>query len=228
MILGIFGASGLGREVEIIARKINNRDNRWEQIVYVDDNEAIKEVLGVPSYPFEKALEKFQDIEMTIAIGEPRTREKIYNRIKDRGVKLVTLIHPGVYIDKSSTVGEGVTICEGVTTTSGVRLEDNVYIQPHAVIGHDIHIGKHSVIGSNVEIGGANEIGERVFIGFMVGTLQGLTIGDDVEISAGSIVFRDIEPGMIVMGNPARVIRRNEGHGVFSKPSKNEGGNAHE
>ena len=217
MILGIYGASGLGREVNIVARKINGIEHRWEKIVYVDDNEDIVEVLGVPSYTFDKARELFPDLEVSIAIGEPATREKIYNKVKAANVKLATLIHPGVYIDESTTIGEGVTICEGVTVTSCVVLEDNVYIHPHVVIGHDIHIGKHSTIGANVEIGGANVIGERVFIGFMAGTLQGLTIGDDVEVSAGSIVFRDIEPGMIVMGNPARVIRRNEGRGVFSK-----------
>lgn len=217
MILGVYGASGLGREVNIVARKINSIEHRWEKIVYIDDNETINNVLGVPSYTFEKARSLFPYLEVSIAIGEPITREKVYNKVKENGVKLATLIHPGVYIDENSIIGEGVTICEGVTITSCVVLENNVYVQPHAVIGHDIHIGKHSVIGSNVEIGGANIIGERVFIGFMVGTLQGLTIGDDVEISAGSIVFRDIEPGMIVMGNPARVIRRNEGRGVFSK-----------
>ncbi|MBO4637522.1 MAG: hypothetical protein J5685_10295 [Clostridiales bacterium] len=217
MILGIFGASALGREVNIIARKINAIENRWEDIIYIDDNETIKDVMGVPSYTFDAARERFPELEVSIAVGEPVTREKIFNRIKESGVKCATLIHPGVYIDESTFVGEGVTICEGVTITSCVRIEDDVYVQPHAVIGHDIHIGRHSVIGSNSEIGGANQIGERVFIGFMVGTLQGLTIGDDVEISAGSIVFRDIEPGMIVMGNPARVIRRNEGRGVFSK-----------
>ena len=217
MILGIYGASGLGREVEIIARKINKIEKRWERIVYVDDNESITDVLGIPSYSFIKAKEMFPDLEISIAIGEPATREKVYHKVKNDGVKLATLIHPGVYIDESSKIGEGVTICEGVTTTSCVIIEDNVYIQPHSVIGHDIHIGKHSVIGANVEIGGANIIGERVFIGFMVGTLQGLTIGEDVEISAGSIVFRDIEPGVIVMGNPARVIRKNEGRGVFTK-----------
>lgn len=217
MILGIFGASGLGREVNIIARKINAIEQRWERIVYIDDDESITEILGVPSYNFEIAREKFKDLEISIAIGEPKTREKIYNRVKESKVKLATLIHPGVYIDESSMVGAGVTIGEGVTITSCVRIEDNVYIQPHAVIGHDIHIDKHSIIGSNVEIGGANEIGKRVFIGFMAGTLHGLTIGDDVEISAGSIVFRNIESGVIVMGNPARVIRRNEGQGVFTK-----------
>lgn len=217
MILGVYGASGLGREVNIVAKKINSIEHRWERIIYIDDNETIKDVLGVPSFTFNMAKDLFSELEVSIAIGEPTTREKIYNRIKKSGVKLATLIHPGVYIDESSTIGEGVTICEGVTITSCVVIEDNVYIQPHAVIGHDIHIGKHSVIGSNAEIGGANEIGERVFIGFMVGTLQGLIIGDDVEISAGSIVFRDIEPGMIVMGNPARVIRRNEGRVIFAK-----------
>lgn len=217
MVLGIYGASGLGREVEIIARKINNIEHLWERIVFVDDDGSINEVLGIPSYTFVIAQEIFSNnLEISIAIGEPGIREKVYNRVKEAGIKLTTLIHPGVYIDKSSKIGEGVTICEGVSITSCVSLEDNVYVQPHAVIGHDIHIGKHSIIGSNVEIGGANEIGERVFIGFMVGTLQGLKIGDDVEISAGSIVFRDIESGMIVMGNPARVIRRNEGRGVFS------------
>lgn len=217
MTLGVYGASGLGREVYIVAKKINQIEHRWESIIYIDDNEAISDVLGVPSFPFMKAVDLYPDLEVSIAIGEPSTREKVYNKVKESNINLATLIHPGVYIDESSTIGEGVTICEGVTTTSCVVLEDNVYIQPHAVIGHDIHIGKHSVVGSNSEIGGANIIGERVFIGFMVGTLQGLTIGDDVEISAGSIVFRDIEPAVIVMGNPARVIRRNEGRGVFSK-----------
>lgn len=217
MILGIYGASGLGREVSIVAKKINLVESRWEKIIFIDDNESITEVLGVPSYTFSKALVLFPDLEVSIAIGEPSTREKIYKKLKDNNVKLATLIHPGVYVDESSTIGEGVTICEGVTLTSCVFLDDNVYIHPHAVIGHDIHIGKHTIVGSNSEIGGANSIGERVFVGFMVGTLQGLKIGDDVEISAGSIVFRDIEPSVIVMGNPARVIRRNEGRGVFTK-----------
>ncbi len=218
MILGIYGAGGLGREVHILARKINAVEHRWEQIVYIDDNEAIKEVLGVSSYTFDGARELFFDLEISIAIGEPATRAKIYDKVKAVGVRLATLIHPGVYIDESTAIGEGVTILEGVMPSSCVIIEDNVYIQPHVAIGHDTHIGKHSYIGTNAEISGSNIVGERVFIGFLAGTLQGLTIGDDVEISAGSIVFRDIEPRMIVMGNPARVIRRNEGRGVFSKP----------
>lgn len=217
MILGIFGAGGLGREVHIIAKKINDAEHRWDDIIYIDENPEIKEVMGVRSYTLHEIQSMLPELETVIAVGEPATREKIYHKLKEMNVKLATLIHPGIYIDESTRVGEGSVICEGVTITSGVALGENVYVQPHAVIGHDIYIGSHSVIGSNVQIGGENKIGRRVFVGFLAGTLQGLTIGDDVEISAGSMVFRDIEPGMIVMGNPARIIRRNEGLGVFRK-----------
>lgn len=217
MILGIFGASGLGREVEIVARKINTIEKRWEQIVFIDDNNEIHDVLGRPCLRYNEAREKYNNLEISIAIGEPMTRSKIYSRVKNDGIKLATLIHPGVLIDDSTRIGEGVTICEGTTVTSCTTIEDNVYIQPRACVGHDIRIGKHSTIGSHAVIGGGNNIGERVFMGFLSGTIQGLTIGDDAEIAAGAIVFRDVEPRMIVMGNPAKVIRRNEGRGVYTK-----------
>ena len=221
MVLGIYGAGGLGREVNIIAKKINQKEKRWEKIIYIHDFDTTEDVFGTIVYPFNEALELFPEIEITIAVGEPSARVKLYDKVKKNNIKLATLIHPGVYIDETTFIGEGVTICEGVTITSCVSIKDNVYIQPHAVIGHDIKIGMHSIIGTNSEIGGNNTIGDRVFVGFMVGTLQGLTIGDDVEISAGSIVFRNIEPGVIVMGNPARIIRRNEGTGVFSHKKEN-------
>ena len=221
MILGILGAGGLGREVYIVAKKINAAEGRWSEIIFMDDNRMIIEVLGIKCYGVEEAMQSISDLEVAVAIGEPRIREKVCNVVHASGKKLATLIHPGVYIDDTTTIGEGCVICEGATITSYVNIGENTYVQPHAVIGHDIKIGKHSIIGANVQIGGNNNIGSRVFIGFMAGTIQGLTIGDDVEISAGSIVFRNIEAGMIVMGNPARVIRRNEGQGIFTKKENN-------
>ena len=42
-----------------------------------------------------------------------------------------------------------------------------------------------------------------------------ITIGDDVIISMGAAVFRDVEAGATVVGNPARVTRGNDQHKVF-------------
>lgn len=217
MILGIYGAHGLAREVNIIAKKINRLENRWTQIVYIDDINDVTELQGQLVYTFQTLLENYpkDELELVIAVGEPSVRAALYQKVCDAGIKLVSLIHPGVYIDETTQIGEGVVICEGVTITSDVQLENNVYIQPHTVIGHDIQIGKHSVIGSNCQIGGADVIGERVFMGFLSGTTDHIRIGNDVIISAGAIVFKDLPDEVVAVGNPARIMRKNNEKQVF-------------
>ena len=133
----------------------------------------------------------------------------------EHDIKLVSLIHPGIYLDETTSIGEGVVICEGATITSNVTIEDNSYVQAHAVIGHDIQIGKHTIIGSNCQIGGADVIGDRVFMGFLSGTTDHIQIGDDVIISAGAIVFKDLPDEVVAVGNPARIMKKNEQKRVF-------------
>ena len=47
-------------------------------------------------------------------------------------------------------------------------------------------------------------VGRRVFIGANAIILPGVTIGDDAIVGAGSVVSRDVAPGTVVAGNPAR------------------------
>jgi acetyltransferase-like isoleucine patch superfamily enzyme len=54
---------------------------------------------------------------------------------------------------------------------------------------------------------GPIRIGDRVWCGLNVTILQGVTIGDDVVIGAGSLVIKDIPSNTIVAGVPAREIR---------------------
>jgi acetyltransferase-like isoleucine patch superfamily enzyme len=55
-------------------------------------------------------------------------------------------------------------------------------------------------------------IKDEVFIGMYCLILKGITIGKGSVIGAGSIVAKDVPPGVIVAGNPARIIREIEGH----------------
>lgn len=216
MVLGIYGAGGLGREVRITAESANAQSRRWENYVYIDDNDEIREVQGEEVLTLREAKAKYAELEVIIAVGEPAIRGVLYEKLLKENVSLGTLIHPSVYIDKSTRIGKGSVICEYASVTSCVDIGENVYVQGHAAIGHDAVIGRHSVIGANSEISGGCVLGERVYMGFLSGLKQGLKIGNDVICSAGAIVFRDIDDEMIVVGNPGRVVKRNENKRVFS------------
>jgi acetyltransferase-like isoleucine patch superfamily enzyme len=51
-------------------------------------------------------------------------------------------------------------------------------------------------------------IGSNVYIGFDVMVMPGVTVGDGAIVGSRSVVWDDIEPHTVVVGNPARVIRR--------------------
>ena len=51
-------------------------------------------------------------------------------------------------------------------------------------------------------------IEENVWIGGQVSVLPGVRIGRDTVVGIHAVVFDDMPPGVIVGGNPARVLRR--------------------
>ncbi len=51
-------------------------------------------------------------------------------------------------------------------------------------------------------------IGSNAYIGFEVMVLPGVTIGDGAVVGSRSVVWDDVEPHTVVVGNPARVVRR--------------------
>lgn len=89
-----------------------------------------------------------------------------------------------------------------------VRIGDNVWIAPNVGIyaaGHPFDV-KDRIDGW--EYAYPVTIGNNVWIGGGVSIIGGVTIGDDAVVAAGSVVIRDVPPGTLVAGNPARVVRR--------------------
>lgn len=53
-------------------------------------------------------------------------------------------------------------------------------------------------------------IGVNSVVGYGAIILPGVTIGDNVVVGAGAVVARDVPDGVVVVGNPARVVKRTE------------------
>ena len=53
-------------------------------------------------------------------------------------------------------------------------------------------------------------IGDDVWLGGGAIVLPGVTLGDRVVVGAGSVVTKDVPPGWVVAGNPARLVKRTE------------------
>lgn len=113
----------------------------------------------------------------------------------------------------------------------GIELKGNIHIGKGLVIGHwgrivingDAIIGDQLMITHNVTIGrdirgkrkGAPKIGNRVAIRTNSTVTGNITIGDDVLIAPNTFVNFDVPSHSIVIGNPAKIISREnatEGH----------------
>jgi maltose O-acetyltransferase len=84
-----------------------------------------------------------------------------------------------------------------------ISIGDEAVIGPETMIlAHDASTRRHIGYSRVARVA----IGRRAFVGARVIVLPGVTIGDDAIVGAGSVVRRDVAPGTVVAGNPARVI----------------------
>ena len=216
MILAIYGAASGGLELRRIAEEMQkNGTYCWEEIIYIDD--YVDEIRGEKVYKLDELTSKYDvgKVVANISIGEPAIRERIYSRLKESNIQLVNLIHPTVYVDELASIGVGIAAFENCYFGPGSNVGDNTMFQHKVVVGHDAKIGNHSMIGSCCNIAGYSSLGDRVFTGFLSGVRDHTKVGSDVIIAPGAIVFHDVEDNVVIVGNPARVSKRNEEKKVY-------------
>jgi UDP-2-acetamido-3-amino-2,3-dideoxy-glucuronate N-acetyltransferase len=109
-----------------------------------------------------------------------------------------------VFIENDVVVGDRVTIKNGVQLWDGVRLEDDVFVGPNATFTNDpFPRSKRRLEQFSITV-----VRRGASIGANATVLPGVTIGEGALVGAGSVVTRDVPPGAVVVGNPARVMRQ--------------------
>lgn len=216
--LGIYGSGGLGREILDLIKAINRAEQQFNPIFindFKDSNTA--PINGVTVLTFDEFKAQFspEAAAIAIAVGEPKVRRIMREKVTAAGYKLQTLIHPGAFIGSETKLGDGVLVQYNTFVSCNLNIGDNTLIQPNSNIGHDTIIGGDSVISTFVVISGNCNIGECVYIGVGTPIKEKITIGSHSIIGMGSAVLRDIPENVVALGNPARPMKENTEGKVF-------------
>jgi acetyltransferase-like isoleucine patch superfamily enzyme len=114
------------------------------------------------------------------------------------------VIGRGSLVENDTTIGAMTKIQAEAYITAYSTLEEHVFIAPCVVTTNDNYMGRtekrHGLIKGPTIRRGARVGGGAIL-------LPGIEIGEDAFVGAGAVVTKDVEPRMLVVGSPARVLR---------------------
>ena len=128
------------------------------------------------------------------------------------------------YKDKKPLVHESVYLAEGVNIIGDVKIDENTSVWFNTVIRGDVNyikIGKNCNIqdGTIIHVssygfsargkkGSPTIIGDYVTIGMNATIMPKIKIEDGAYIGAGAVVVKNVKKNEVVVGNPARFLKK--------------------
>ena len=203
----IIGAGGFGREVYLWAKDSFSKD-QYRIKGFLDDNPRILDnydmdvgIIGnLNSYEI-----KNQD-RFLFAIGDIDVKKRLIIKMKKRGAKFLTLVHPTAIMANTTKIGEGVIICPFCLVSDNVLLEDFVMMNVYSSCGHDAKVGRYSILSPYATLNGFVILEDEVFLGTHTTVIPYKRVGYKSKISANSVVMRDVATNKIVFGVPGKAI----------------------
>lgn len=197
--LVIIGASGHGKVVADIARK-----NGYKEIVFLDDDENIRECGGYPVVGRSSEAGMI-DADVIIGIGNADVRKQIQESIPAE--KLVTLIHPDAVVAEDVVMGVGTVVMAGAVINPGTHIGKGCIINTCSSVDHDCTVGDYVHVAVGSHLCGTVNVGDGTWIGAGATVSNNVFICPDCMIGAGAVVIKDIKESGTYTGVPANLIK---------------------
>lgn len=200
----IVGASGMGREVYDLCRRMSEYGKRWRIKGFLDSRADILKGLGeYPPILGDPDSHQVQSNELFVcAVGDSAWRLKYARSLRSRGANFFSILPPES-CGSHAQIGEGCIFYPGSGVGPNTVVGDFVFLNSYSGVGHDSRLGDGVTIGPQVCVGGWAAIGEAATVGTHATILPHAVVGDHALVGAGSVVLKKVPPRTKVFGNPA-------------------------
>ncbi|KQO66819.1 acetyltransferase [Methylobacterium sp. Leaf89] len=121
------------------------------------------------------------------------------------------LVDPSVTAPRRIDLGPGCYVNGGCSLGAASRFGAFVFVNRGASIGHHADLAEFVSIGPGVVLAGHVTMGRGSVVGAGATILPERTIGANAVVGGGAVVTRDVPERCLVLGNPARIVRRDIG-----------------
>jgi sugar O-acyltransferase (sialic acid O-acetyltransferase NeuD family) len=203
-----FGAGGHARVIIELIR--GQADYELAGLLTPDSSLHGSTILGVPVLGNDDLLPAlYQQGIQNFVVGVGGTadnmpRKRLFEFALWVGMHPVTLMHSQAIVSPSAKVDPGTVILAGAILNAGASVGSNCIVNTGAIIEHDCVIGDHVHVATGARLAGMVRVEDGAHIGIGASIKQGLTIGVGAVVGAGAVVVKDVAPGKVVVGVPAR------------------------
>jgi sugar O-acyltransferase (sialic acid O-acetyltransferase NeuD family) len=136
-----------------------------------------------------------------------RTREVMFNRLKDMGYSVETYIHPDARVYTDQPVGEGSVVLPGAVVEPHVRVGANTMVWCNVTVAHHSSVGDHCWLGAGTVLAGQAKVLRNTFLGVNCTVVNNVTVGEFNIIGAGAMISRDTKPHSVHLARSAEPFR---------------------
>jgi sugar O-acyltransferase (sialic acid O-acetyltransferase NeuD family) len=144
------------------------------------------------------------------SIGDNHLRRKIHSFIRENNLNECSLIHPSAILGFNTKIGNSTLVAAGVIVNPLGIIGVGCILNTGCVLDHEAEIGNYAHIGPGATLAGNVSVGEGSFVGANSTIIQGVKIGKNCIIGAGCVVLKDVADNSVMVGNPAKFLRKND------------------
>lgn len=133
-------------------------------------------------------------------------RIRLFEMGLKNGLVPLTMIHPTSMCSTTTVIGRGTHLLSGIIVNVAARIGQNLIVNSGEIIEHDCEIADHGHIAAEARLASTVKTGLGVHIGAGATAREGIQIGE--RSIAGAVVVKEVPPLTLVVGVPARPIKK--------------------